>query len=236
VKAATSPELVAVAAAAAANARDLLGDAWVLAGAGRHARACSLAVLAVEECGKAAYLIALAAIPGNMRAGGPVGRMLEWHQLKLVGGLLIAAVQYEPPGIAPKIAALGQAELARVLSAVGAPVDEADRLKRHGFYVDVAPDGRIQAPSDFSEAQVAGQLALATRAVSSVRVLLDPAEHARFASPPIETVDLSQELVVALIEAEGARTPDAAADVMLTAIRKLRDRKASQEPRAIQEG
>ena len=63
VKAASRPELLACAAAAAENAQDLLDDAELLSDAGRHARAYSLAVLAVEEFGKATSLLALAAMP-----------------------------------------------------------------------------------------------------------------------------------------------------------------------------
>src|SRR5262245_58615021 len=56
-------------------------------GAGRLARAYSLAGLAVEEVGKAGSLAALAALPEHMRARAPVGRLLAWHQLKLVKGM-----------------------------------------------------------------------------------------------------------------------------------------------------
>ena len=74
------------AVAAARNARGLVQDAELLSGAGRLARAYSLAGLAVEEVGKAGSLAALAAMPENLRARAPVGRMLEWHQMKLVAG------------------------------------------------------------------------------------------------------------------------------------------------------
>lgn len=86
VKAAPRLELVGYAAAAADNAMDLLDDAELLSGAGRRARAYSAAVLAIEEFGKAAGLLALALMPESLRAGAPVRRMLEWHQLKQVGG------------------------------------------------------------------------------------------------------------------------------------------------------
>src|SRR5215469_972811 len=94
VKAAPTPVLLRGAIAAAMNAQDLLYDAEVLAEAGSAARAYSLATLAVEEAGKAGSLVLLAMMPGDLRAQAPVGRMLEWHQLKQVQGLLIAAVPY----------------------------------------------------------------------------------------------------------------------------------------------
>jgi AbiV family abortive infection protein len=70
--------------AAARNACGLVQDAELLSGAGRIARAYSLAGLAVEEVGKAGSLATLAAMPENLRARAPIGRMLEWHQMKLV--------------------------------------------------------------------------------------------------------------------------------------------------------
>ena len=52
------------------------------------------AALAIEEVGKAGSLATLAAMPENIREQAPVGRLLEWHQLKQVGGLLIAFALY----------------------------------------------------------------------------------------------------------------------------------------------
>ena len=72
--------------AAARNARGLVADAEMLSRAGRLARAYSLAGLAVEEVGKVGGLATLAAMPAKLRARAPVGRMLEWHEMKLVAG------------------------------------------------------------------------------------------------------------------------------------------------------
>jgi hypothetical protein len=77
-------ELARGCVAAARNARGLVEDAELLSGADRLARAYSLAGLAVEEVGKAGALAILAAMPKNLRARAPVGRMLDWHQLKLL--------------------------------------------------------------------------------------------------------------------------------------------------------
>jgi AbiV family abortive infection protein len=67
VKEAPERALAPAAVAAARNACGLVEDAELLAGAGRLARAYSLARLAVEEVGKADGLAALAAMPGNLR-------------------------------------------------------------------------------------------------------------------------------------------------------------------------
>jgi AbiV family abortive infection protein len=224
VKAAKRTELCACASAAARNAQGLLRDAEVLAGSGATARAYSLAALAVEECGKAAVLIALAVLPKRVRAQAPVGRLLEWHQLKQVGGLLIAAVTYDPPGLAPKLAAMPAAQVTQILSTLNVPADEADRLKRRGLYVDMDRSGRIREPSEITEAEVNSQLARAQQAAESSRPLLGPEAQARFANPPPEAVELARALVSALTHAGCARTPEAAVDVMLDAVGRLRER------------
>jgi AbiV family abortive infection protein len=102
VKEAPARELARASIAAARNARGLVEDAELLSGAGRQARAYSLAGLAVEEVGKAGSLAALAVMPENLRVRAPVGRMLEWHQWKLVAGQLIAAVPVGVPGVAAR--------------------------------------------------------------------------------------------------------------------------------------
>jgi AbiV family abortive infection protein len=226
VRAATGPELVRFAAAAAANARGLLNDAHVLARAGSEARAYSLAALAVEECGKALGLSALALLPDDLRAHAPVRRILGWHQLKQVGGLLIAVVTYDSPGAAARLAAMSATELTEVFSELEAPADEADRLKRRGFYIDMDRHGRIHGPSDIDAAQVASQLARAGRAVSAASALLDPAVQGRLSDPPAVSLELARAVVSTLTEAQDGRTPKAAANVMLTAVRNVQDRLA----------
>jgi AbiV family abortive infection protein len=225
VKEATGRQLVAFAVAATANARSLLNDAQLLAAAHCWPRAYSLSALAVEECGKAAALVTLAAMPGAVRSQAPTGRMLEWHQLKQVGGMLIGAVSYSSPGAAPRLAAMDAADLAQILCALEQPAHEADRLKRRGFYVDMDRDGRIQGPSDITRTEVASQLATAEQAVSSSITLLDPAVQDRMANPPAEAVEFSCAMLSALTEADG-RSPKAAAEVMSKAVRELRDRMA----------
>jgi len=221
VKSATGPQLAAFAIEAAANARGLLEDAKILADADRKPRAYCLAVLAVEECGKAAGLTAMTAMPDAVRAQALVGRMLEWHQFKQVGGMLLGVVTYDAPGAAHRLAAMKAAELTQLLGALEGSAEEADRLKRRGFYVDMNRRGRIRGPSEISDAEVAGELAQAGQAVSAACALLDPAVQARMAKPPAEAVRLSQALVSALAEAGDARTPEAAAEVMLAAVTRF---------------
>jgi len=230
VQAAPTPVLIKGTLAAAKNAQDLLYDAQVLAEAGSAPRAYSLAALAVEEAGKAASLVLLTVMPETLRARAPVGRMLEWHQLKQVQGLLVAAVSTPPvPSIGPRLAAMHASELTQVLGILDAPADEADRLKRRGLYVDVDRGGRIREPWEITEADVLSQVARAGRAVSAAGQILEPETQPRLVNPPAEAVELSRAAVSALTEAGYSRTPEAAVDVVLNAICKLRQRMAAKD-------
>ncbi len=232
VKAASRTELSACACAAARNAQGLLHDAEVLARSGSAARAYSLAALAVEESGKAAGLTALAALPKSLRAQAPVGRLLEWHQLKQVGGLLAAVVTFGAPGVAPKLAAMPAAEVTQILASLDVPAEETDRLKRRGLYVDMHRDGRIREPSEITDAEVASQLARARQAAESVGWLLGAEAQARLANPPAEGIELARALVGVLARAGHARTPEAAVDVAVRVVSKFRDGMAVKDAQA----
>ncbi len=119
-------------------------------------------------------------------------------------------------------------ELAHILSILDAPADEADRLKRRGFYVDMDRSGRIREPAEITEPELASQLGRARQAAASgTSILLGPNVQARLANPPAETVELIQELVSALTEAGPARTPQAATDVILQAVGTFRAHKGA---------
>lgn len=177
-----------------------------------------MAALAVEEVGKAVSLAALAIMPEALKAQAPVGRMLEWHQLKQAVGQFIAMVPYGPPGLATRLVA----DLTQMLSALELPAEEADRLKRSGLYVDIGRGGRIREPSEVTEAEATRLLARARRAVGSLN-LHDPDEQARLVRPCAEGVELARSAVSALAEVGYARTPDAAAGVIINMVSKLRD-------------
>ena len=104
-------------------------------------------------------------MPKRLRAHAPVGRMLEWHQLKLVGGLLLTVLPFG--GMAPRLAAMPAAEVARVICPLAAPAEEADRLKRRGFYVDMDRARRIREPSEITDPELTSQLGRARQAVAS---------------------------------------------------------------------
>ena len=223
VKAASRTELSACAVAAARNTHGLLHDAEVLARSGSTARAYSLAALAVEECGKAACLGALAALPETLRTHAPVGRLLEWHQLKQVGGLLIAVMRWDAPDVAARLVTMPATLVTQIVYSLNVPADEADRIKRRGLYVDMDRAGRIREPPEITEAEVTSQLARARQAAHSADWLLGPQARARLANPPEEKIELAQALVSVLSQPGHARTPEAAVDVLLDAVSMLRN-------------
>jgi AbiV family abortive infection protein len=222
VKEAPADALACGAVAAARNARGLVEDAELLSGAGRLARAYSLAGLAVEEVGKADSLAALAAMPGNLRAQAPVGRMLEWHQTKLIVGQLTAAVSFSPPGKATRFVTMPLSEVAEILDNAQAFAEDIDRLKQRGLYVDVDRSGNIREPSEVTAAEVGEQLDRARRAASAANALLDPRAPLPLADPGAAGVELSRALVSAFGEMGRARSPEAAADVLRNTVTKLR--------------
>jgi AbiV family abortive infection protein len=238
VKAATRPELATYAVAAAENASGLLGDAELLSGAGRHARGYSLAVLAVEEFGKAMSLMALAVMPEGLRARAPLRRMLEWHQLKLVGGQLMAVVNVgRPPCLAGRLIDLPGRELAEMLRQTAAWARDADRLKLRGLYADMDRRGRIRRPSEVTEDEVRRQLVRARQIVSPAGLIPDLAARASLFNPPAAAVETSRALVSALVEVGNASSAEAAVAVMVNSVTKLRDSSgASMDMRALNLG
>jgi len=207
--------------AAARNASGLVQDAELLSAAGRLARAYSLAGLAVEEVGKAGTLAALAAMPENLRARAPLGRMLEWHQWKLVTGQLIAAVPVGVPGVADRFVTMPLSEITNILDNARASAQDVDRLKQRGLYVDVDRSGQVREPSEVTAAKVRIQLDRARRAASAANALLDPGAPLRLANPGSASVEFSHAVVSAFAATGLARSPEAAAEVLVNAATKL---------------
>jgi AbiV family abortive infection protein len=222
VKDAPVRELARGSVAAARNAFGLVEDAELLSGAGRLARAYSLAGLAVEEVGKAGSLATLALMSENVRARAPLGRMLEWHQMKLVAGQLIAAVPLGVPGAAARFVTMPLSEVAEILDSAQASAQDVDRLKQRGLYVDMDRTGQIREPSEVAAAEVRDQLDRARQATSAATALLDPSGPALVTNPEAADVEFSHAVVSAFSETGHSRSPEAAADVLLSAVTKLR--------------
>jgi len=226
VKEAPACDLARAAEAAARNAHGLVEDAELLSGAGRLARAYSLAGLAVEEVGKADSLAALATMPENLRARAPVGRMLEWHQMKLVKGMLTAAVPIGAVGMATRLVNMPVSDVGEIVAEridkAQAFAEHMDRLKLRGLYVDVDRSGQIREPAEVTAAEVRDQLDRARQAAAAVDMLLDLGASLWFAESGPFAVEFSRAVVSAYAETGTARSPEAAADVMRIAVAKLR--------------
>ena len=223
VKAAPSSELADCAIAAARNAIGLLDDAELLAGAGRDGRAYAMAVLAVEECGKAAEMATLAVMHPSLRARAPLRRMLEGHQMKLVGGMMVGAFPFGR--MAGIIVAMTADELAERMTVL-APADKSNSLGRAGLYVDLEPDG-IHKPTAITGADVKEQLDRARQAAATAAAMLAPEFQVWLADPPADGVELIGEAVAALTQADDARTPQDAAEVIRQAVQRFRERRAN---------
>jgi AbiV family abortive infection protein len=156
----------------------------LLSAAARHARAYALAALAVEEAGKATALFVLALMPRRLRAQVPLGRLLQWHQLKLVGGMLIAAVPFGPRTIAAQLLDMPPEQVAEIMDNAQVLAQDMDCLKQRGLYADIDRDGQVRLPSEVTGTDVPAQLGRARRATSSALVLLDPGVQARIVDPP----------------------------------------------------
>lgn len=224
VKTVPIPDLIGCAIGAAVNSQGLLDDAELLSTAGRRPRAYALAALAVEEAGKAASLIALAMMSESQRAQAPIGRMLEWHQLKLVGGLVITAI---PLGtVADQLQVMSPGQVEGIMQDAQLLAQDVDELKQHGLYVDIDPSGRVRLPSEVTEADVATQLGRTRLAVSSASMLLQPGAAARIANPPAVAVEFCRAIVTAFAEAGNSRTAEAAAEVYKKMARRLQEQAA----------
>jgi AbiV family abortive infection protein len=225
VKEAPARVLARGAVAAARNAGGLVEDAELLYSAGHLARAYSLAGFAVEEVGKADGLAALAAMPENLRTQAPVGRMLEWHQMKLVAGQLVAgqvsaAVMCSAPSKDARLVTMPSNELFEMLDNAQAFAEHADRLKQRGLYVDVDGDGLVREPSEVAAAEVREQLDRARQAASAAKELLDPSASLWLADGAAD-VEFSRAMFSAFAEVGHARSPAAAADVVRNTVTKL---------------
>jgi AbiV family abortive infection protein len=219
VRAADRSALVGLAAASAENARDLLADAELLLGAGRWARAYSLALLAAEEWAKAYAVLTLSFMPAAVRARIPVRDFLEGHQLKMMGALLLRVLRAEQPGIAGRVAAMP--DLADVISAAAQQAGAANVAKQRGLYADLVAGGKLSLPSEVTEAEAAEAVERAREVGVSAALLHDQGALETFANPSEEALDLAAAVFRCLDVSIG--DVDALAAVVTETANRLRD-------------
>ena len=144
----SASQVIALQDALLANADSLLGSARTIFGIGNLGLARSLAILAIEESGKAIALherrVAMAYEPeGIPFVNDPLRRLFASHNAKLmtVHEFLVAENYWfgEPADPAANAALLG---------AINLWAADKNRSKQRGFYVDISPDGALLAPPD----------------------------------------------------------------------------------------
>lgn len=209
--------LLGYAEAAVENSRTLLDDAEMLLAGDRHARAYAMAVLSVEESGKATGLLALALMPDDHRARmslRSLAKLLEQHKLKQLGGILIAAVQWGRPGMSARLAATPVDELAELLNGMQTQADVTDYMKLRGLYADMARDGSVSRPSSITKAEAIEQVRRARDVVATASSLTDQKLMAVFANPPAEAMTISSVVFDTYINASSIDTASDAATVI----------------------
>src|SRR5260370_10331652 len=146
-------------------------------------------------------------MPANLRARAPVGRMLEWRQMKLVTRQLVAAVPISAPrGLPTTFMTMPLSEVTAILDDARATAQEVDRIKQRGLYVDVDRSGHVRDPSEVTAAEVRDQLGRARRAASPANALLDPTAALWLTSPPA-AVGYSRALLPAFAQTIHPHTP-----------------------------
>jgi AbiV family abortive infection protein len=195
VRSADRRALVDFLARVAENARELLDDAELFLGSGRWARAYSLAFLASEEWAKAYAVLTLSFMSLDLRAqipGKELRRLLEGHQLKAMGAVIMRVFEAARPGVAGRVA--GTADLASVLNAAAQQAGGANAAKERGLYADLLAGGRFSMPSDVTETEAAEAVEQAREVGASAALLHDEDALAAFADPPAEALALADAL------------------------------------------
>ena len=160
--------LLRFAAEAARNGLDLLSDAEVLCKSARWSRAYALAVLAVEELGKASVVLTLALLPDELRTQVPAQQLLQRHEVKHAVGLVMCILEFGEPGVAARTELL-----ADQLALVAQGAKASNLAKQRGFYVDLVC-GELSKPRETTETEARAALAQAWRVVNSAGPLRNP--------------------------------------------------------------
>ena len=94
--------------------------------------------------------------------------------------------------------------------------------------MDVDRSGRVREPSEITEAEVHSVLARAGQAVSAAGEAFEPDAAAWLLNPHPAAIECSRAAVSAFAEIGYARTPQAATDVVVSTMSKLRARMAAK--------
>ena len=134
---------------------------------------------------------------------------------------MIGAMPFGGRALPAQLAAMAPSQVTAMLEDAQVLAQDVDRLKQRGLYADIEPDGarpaaiRGERGRHHNSAQpgAAGRLG----GLPTAR----PGIPDELANPSAESVELAQALVSAFAEAGRSRTPKTAADVVLSAVRKV---------------
>jgi AbiV family abortive infection protein len=157
-------EWLALVEACVQNGHALLADAELLLEHRRLPRALSLAVLAVEEYGKACQAMAVINSGGSDEELNEYRRLSTRHDGKITAALILRSVFEESEQFTDDF----PEKLKRV-------VGESSTRKLHGFYVDRSPHG-IRTPADIPTSDVADAVEVARAIADRWTRLLGPIE------------------------------------------------------------
>jgi hypothetical protein len=164
-------------------------------------------------------VLTLALVPPGLRAQVPVRDLLGRHDVKHAAGLVMHLLEFGKPGVAARVASAPR--LADQLAQVAAEVDEANRAKQRGLYVDLA-DGELKRPSEVTEADARTALARAREVAGSAGPLCDPEALAVLADPPPEALRLAGLTFERYLESADPGGPEAAAAAAVELVRVIR--------------
>lgn len=210
--------LLRFASAAARNGLDLLSDAEVLCLSERWSRTYALAVLAIEELGKASAVLTLALLPTELRTQVPAHELLERHEVKHAVGLVMCALEFGKPGVASRAE-----QLADQLALLAGEARASNLAKQRGFYVDLIC-GELRAPGDITETEARAALAQARQVAESAGPLRNPDVLEVLSDPPPEVLRHLGVTMERFLESADPGGPEAAAAVALELARIIRQR------------
>ena len=121
-------------------------------------------------------------------------------------------------------------QLTQILETMDSFVQDADRLKLRGLYVDMQRNARIRRPSEITKAEVSDEIGRVRQVALSARMLCDSGMVDRLADPPAEAIEVAEALVGAFSGPEDYCAPDTAAAMALKAVRELKEHLAAARP------
>jgi AbiV family abortive infection protein len=141
-----SGELIKLALAAKANAREWIGDAEAMLRLKRWPRAYAFSTVALEEYGKAAFCLSFSSLPRELYPASLFWEFLTGHLSKLLMAYQFVIFMQKPSAMAETMQALGRV------------VYDTNEAKKRGLYADFDEEGRVREPSTIDKVTARSQV------------------------------------------------------------------------------